>query len=82
MTHTNDRELLATTIERFVRGTAGPYEWDDIVCVPFEDPELEAIRQEAESVDTAFPPSRPTEYCSDKGAAYLLKLVARLRDGA
>jgi len=81
MTLHSDRELLASTIERFVAGTASPYEWDDVVSVPFADPEVEAIRQEAESVDTRFPPTRPSEYCSDEGSAFLLMLVTRLRGG-
>jgi hypothetical protein len=79
MASVNERELLARTIERFVDGTAGPYEWDDVVRLPFEDPELDAIRQEAEAVDTRFPPTQPGEYCSDEGASYLRVLVARLR---
>ena len=77
----NERELLASTIERFVGGSAGPHEWDDVLSVPFEDPEVEAIRHEAEGVDTRFPPTRPTEYCSDEGSIFLLELVTRLRGG-
>ena len=75
----DDRELLASTIERFVAGTADPYEWDNVVSAPFDDPELDVLRKEAEGVDSRFPPTRPGEYCSDEGAAYLLTLAARLR---
>lgn len=82
MARTNHRELLAVTIERFVLGTAGPYEWDDVLGAPLDDLELETIRQAAESIDALFQPTRPSEYCSDAGATYLLQLVACLRSGA
>jgi hypothetical protein len=79
MRKANQREVLASTIERFVNGNAGPYEWDDVVGVPFTDPGLESIRQECLSVEERFPPTKKGEYCSDEGGAFLLGIAARLR---
>ena len=75
----NERELLASTIERFVAGTGGKYEWDDVLSGSFEDPIAEATRREVLELDRRFPPTRPKEYCSDEGAAYLLRLATQLR---
>ena len=75
----NEREALASTIERFVNGQASPHEWDDFVGIPFADSDLENIRQECLVVQQRFPPSKNSAYCNDEGAAYLLDVVARLR---
>ena len=79
MTTTTERELLASTIERFVKGNSGPHEWDDVIGVPFSDPGLENIRQDLLDLDERFPPQTKGEYCNDEGVAYLLAVAARLR---
>ena len=38
------REEIATLIERHLTGTDNAWDWDDFVCVPIRDRELEQIR--------------------------------------
>jgi hypothetical protein len=48
---------LASTLRRFADGAEDPYDWDDLECGgPIRDPRLEAIRQEAMTVDLPLRP--------------------------
>src|SRR5436309_15181329 len=38
------RAEVADTIERFVDGSCGRWDWDDFCCVPIIDPQLDSIR--------------------------------------
>ncbi len=49
---TGDRTAaeVAAFIDDFISGTGGEWDWDDFTSVPLSDPELEAIRSEAELI--------------------------------
>ena len=50
-------EELAADLRKFADGTEGDRDWDDLECGgPFEDPRLEAIRQEAMHVELPLRP--------------------------
>ncbi|HXB57664.1 MAG TPA: hypothetical protein VN461_23085 [Vicinamibacteria bacterium] len=70
---------VADTLEGFVDGTAGPYDWDDFLSLPLQDPRLEAIRLRCLSLDEEFPPRLPGEFCSEEGAEVIREYVRELR---
>jgi hypothetical protein len=51
------REQVAKTIEDFVNGTSGKWDWDDFISIRLQDAELDAIRKKCVSVRDEFPPS-------------------------
>ena len=65
---------MVKLIRRFVDGSAGPYEWDDFMGVPFKNKLLEAARLRAEHIMNDAPPSRATP---DDAIARELLEVAR-----
>lgn len=70
----------AETIERFVSGEAGDYDWEDFTYISSHDPLVEKIRIECLHARDQFPPMDPKAYCSAEGIEYLLSLAAQLRD--
>jgi hypothetical protein len=75
------REEVAKTIENFVNGTGGKWDWDDFTAMRLDDPELDAVRHKCFSVRDQFPPIDPHQYCSDAGIQALRELVISLRAG-
>ncbi len=75
------RKEVAKTIEDFVNGTGGKWDWDDFVSIRLQDSELDAIRQKCVSVRDEFPPSDTRDYCSEAGMQVLRDLLATLRAG-
>ncbi|OGV61499.1 MAG: hypothetical protein A2283_12755 [Lentisphaerae bacterium RIFOXYA12_FULL_48_11] len=75
-------DKIAQAIEAFVNGTCGPYDWDDFMTCPSDNPELEAIRKECEQVETQFPARGPNEWCNPEGGQTLLKIAQRIRGKA
>ena len=45
------RDDVAMTIESFLSGTGGAYDWDDFLTFPIADPDLEALRQRCVSFE-------------------------------
>jgi hypothetical protein len=75
------REEVAKTIENFVSGTGGKWDWDDFTAMRLDDPKLDAVRHKCFSVRDQFPPTGPHQYCSDAGIQALRELVISLRAG-
>ena len=74
------RAEIADTIQSFVDGTGGPWDWDDFICGgSIEDPTLEAIRDRCASLSQEFPPLQPGHYCSDAGVEVMRGFIRRLR---
>jgi hypothetical protein len=75
------REQVAKTIEDFVNGTGGKWDWDDFTAMRLDDPELDAVRHKCFTVRDQFPPTNPQQYCSEAGMQVLRDLAASLRAG-
>lgn len=41
---------VAKILRNFINGTGGEWDWNDFTSTPISDPELDAIRQEADGV--------------------------------
>jgi hypothetical protein len=73
------REEVAKTIENFVNGTGGKWDWDDFVSIRLQDAEVDEVRKKCVAVRDEFPPSDPHQYCSEAGMKVLADLAASLR---
>lgn len=43
-------QAIADCIRDFMNGACGSYDWDDFTSVPLKDPELEALRRDADLI--------------------------------
>jgi hypothetical protein len=71
---------IADVIERFLDGTAGPWDWEDYTLVTtFEDPFLSSIQDRCRALFIEFPPTEKGHYTNAEGLAVLRELVTELR---
>ena len=70
---------VAKTIEGFIDGTGKQWDWDGFISIRLDDPELEAIRQRCIALPDEFPPSHPSQYCSEAGLNVMRQMVQDLR---
>ena len=72
---------MADVIERFLNGTADPWDWDDVFqgSTYYEDPFLRSIQKRCLELDREFPPVVKGAYASPEGLSVLRELVAALR---
>ena len=73
------RESVCRTIEEFVNGGGGPWDWDDFISVPDADPLLEQARRRCVSVAEQFRPDGPGQWCGPKGLDELRRIAQELR---
>jgi len=74
---------VADLIERFVKGTGGPLEWDGYTMgMKFEDPFLRSIQDRCRALWIEYPPIEKGQYTSAEGFAVLKELVKELRSRA
>ena len=72
------REEVAKTIENFVSGSGGPWDWDDFISVRIADEELEAIRIECLRTQSEYP-GGPNQWCNERGLEVLRGLAKQIR---
>jgi hypothetical protein len=71
---------VAETLERFVAGTATPWEWDDFMASKFlDDPYLSKLQERVSVLDIEFPPTQLGFYCSPEGIGVMLDYARELR---
>jgi len=73
------RAEVADTIERFVDGSCGRWDWDDFCCVPIIDPQLDSIRARCTSLPQEYPPIEKGHYCNEAGIEVLRQIIFELR---
>lgn len=74
-------EEVAETIEKFLDGTGGSWDWDDFTSVRILDPTLDAVRLRCVSLPERFPPIERGHYCGPEGVRELEQLIVELRKG-
>jgi hypothetical protein len=72
------REDVAKSIEDFVNGNGGPWDWDDFISCRIADEELETIRIKCLRTQSEYP-AGPNRWCNDQGIDVLRDLVRQLR---
>lgn len=66
--HRRSPHEVAKYLRDFLNGTGGEWDWEDFVCVPIEDRDLENIRFQASSLDLPL---------TEEGRAILACLLRR-----
>jgi hypothetical protein len=73
-------EEVAATIENFVEGRGGPWDWDDFVSFEIVDPQLDAIRERCNRLSEEFPAGERGGYCGPEGVDVMRGFVRELRE--
>jgi hypothetical protein len=73
------REGVCRTIEQFVDGGGGRWDWDDFTSVPDADALLEEVRRKCVAVSERFPPEDARHWCGPKGLDELRRIAQDLR---
>ena len=61
------REQVAVTIQNFLDGSGGQWDWDDFLSFQIEDPKLEEIRERCNGLSEEFPATEAGHYCGPGG---------------
>jgi len=69
----------ASTIEAFIAGSCGPWDWDDFTSLITKDAFLDSVRQQCVDVYDNYPAGERGRYCSDEGLDVLRSIVRELR---
>ena len=77
---TNERKEVAATIESFLDGSGGRYDWDDLISMPRSDEVFQEVCRYCVSTGDLYPTKRG--WCSDEGAAKLREFATLLRSDA
>ena len=75
------REEVATTIENFLEGLGGKYDWDDFISFGITDPRLDDIRERCNRLSEEFPAIGRGHYCGPDGIEVMREFIRELRDG-
>ena len=73
------REEVARTIEQFLDGTGGSWDWDNFCSIEIVDPELDHVRILCAGASEMYPPTEKGHYCNPEGIDYLRGIANRLR---
>jgi hypothetical protein len=77
-----NRLEVARTLERFVEGRGGAWEWDDFLATAFpNDSYLSEIQARMSVLNIEFPPDQMGHYCSAQGIQVIVECVKELRSG-
>jgi hypothetical protein len=72
------REDVARSIENFVNGRGGPWDWDDFISCRIADVELDAIRIRCLRIQSEYP-GNLGQWCNEHGIDVLRDLAKQLR---
>ena len=72
-------EEVYKTIQSFINGTGGAWDWDDFLYTPLTDPYLDEIRKKSFDLRDDYPPTRPNEYCNDQGLKVLQQFLLDIK---
>jgi hypothetical protein len=75
------RLYIADLLKRFLAGNTGPYEFDDFISSPENDPELDAIRIRLARLPDEEPSGDPGEYTNDRGREVICSIIKQLEEG-
>ncbi len=67
------------TIEDFLAGSGGDWDWDDFISIPIPFAELEAVRGFCLELPTRYPPKDRAHWCNAEGLAALKERVQELK---
>jgi hypothetical protein len=73
------REQVAVTIQNFLDGSGGQWDWDDFLSFQIADPRLEEIRERCNGLSEEFPATEAGHYCGPGGVELMRRFISELR---
>lgn len=73
------RTDVASVLERFLYNEITDEEWDDFICIPIQDSELERIRTQCEKLSIDYPPEIEGRNTNKQGEELLKMFITQLR---
>ena len=70
-------EQVAMTIESFLDGLGGPWDWDDFISFRIADPRLDEIRERCNGLSEEFPTTERGHYCGPGGVEVHARVCSR-----
>jgi hypothetical protein len=71
---------VADTIQAFLDGTGGKWDWDEFVSLRIRnDRGMDAIRELCAAIPDIYPPDNPGHYCGEQGIQFMRDIVQRIR---
>lgn len=77
--HNLTPEEVYRTIESFIDGTCGDWDWDDFMYAPIDDLYLKDIREKCFNLRDEYPSNNPNEYCNEEGLKILKQFLSDLK---
>ena len=64
---TDEMKDALATVQRFLDGTDGTWEWDDFLSVPAVDPKVKELQDFCCRLPVDYPPQRQIDFCNHEG---------------
>jgi hypothetical protein len=74
-----ERRFVASTLQAFLDGTGGAWDFDDLIHEKFSDDLARAAVKAAGNMPLEHPSDHPQSYCSPEGAQKIQMLVDELK---
>ncbi len=72
-------EEVASTLENFLEGREGPWDWDSYLSTRFKDVYLQEVQNRMDSLPNDFPRIEEGHYCNPDGFIVIRKYIDELR---
>jgi hypothetical protein len=76
------RRYVIETIQDFVDGKGGDWDWGDFISCPLPYAEFESVRGFALELPSRYPPHDPRHYCGPEGLDALRAKARELEDAS
>ena len=73
---------VADTLENFITGKGGDWDWDDYLNTRFSDPYLLGVQERMNGLQQEYPSGKRNEYCSPEGIEVIKTYAQELRNKA
>jgi hypothetical protein len=73
---------VANTLENFITGKCGNWDWDDYLNTKFSDPYLVSVQVRMDGLPDEFPSPRNDHYTSPEGIDVIRNYINELRNKA
>lgn len=81
MDYAESRKYAIETIQNFLDGTGGAWDWDDFISLSLGYPDLEQVQRFCNELSETHPPAKKGGgYCSEEGFSKLRALLADLEN--
>jgi hypothetical protein len=79
MLNIEERKFVILTLQAFLDGTGGTWDFDDLVHDKFSDDLARAAVKAADNMPLEYPSNHPNEFCNSEGSRKIQQLVDELK---